>query len=190
VWPYESCEAIAEDVHREVDRQLRLAAYSMVRSVRRCVYEDALRYGFGLMHSKESKNAPAGRGPQPVWHSVDHFISSLWRAIEAIEFGDGWMPGRRRVVLNRRWDARKVRTATIKLVAAYWAEVEGLEVGQVDSGKMSKWLNSLGLPSYSTLRSALRRRISDQRFRRASLLAHVDHPWLFLILNDLASTVD
>lgn len=189
-WPAESCEAIAENVHREVDRQMKLAAYSMVMQVRRRVYEDALRHSFGLMHSKESTNSSGARGPKPVWYSVDHFVSSLMRAIEAIEFEKEWKPNKRGVTLNRRWNPQRVRTATIKLVAAYWAEVEGLEVGEVDSGRMSKWLNSLGMPNYSTLRSALRRSISAQRSLQASMQAHTEQPWYFLILNDLASTID
>jgi hypothetical protein len=151
----------------------------MMKDVRRQVFENALRYSFGLMHTKPPTRLAGERGSQPLWRSPDQLISALWRAVEAIEF-EGWKPGDRSVILNRRWNIKNVRTATIKFIVAYWLEIEGLEVGTVDSGRMRKWLNSLGLPCFSMLRSEIRQRITIRRLRQTlfkayggNLLAHM-----------------
>jgi hypothetical protein len=154
-------DGVAEYVFREVDRQVRLIAYILVRRARRGVFEDALRYSYGVMHLKDVKS-PGERGRKPTWHSPAQFVEALTRAVRAIEF-DGWRPREQRVVINRRWDVNKVQTATLKLVAAYWSEAEGMSITQIDSGQMRKWLTSLGLPSFSALRSKIRKRVQAHR---------------------------
>lgn len=150
-------DGVAEYVFREVDRQVKLIAHILVRRARRRVFEDALQYSHGVMHTMEVKS-PGERGPKPTWHSPAQLVEALTRAVRAIEF-DGWRPGEQRVVINRRWDVNKVQTATLKLVAAYWSEEEGMSIAQIDSGQMRKWLTSLGLPSFSALRSKIRKRV-------------------------------
>lgn len=150
-------DGVAEYVFREVDRQVRRIAYTLVRQARRVVFADALRYSHGVMHSKEVKS-PGERGRKPTWHSPGQLVEALARAVRAIEF-DGWRPGEQRVVINLRWDVNKVRTATLNLVATYWSEEEGMSIVQIDSGQMRKWLTSLGLPSFSALRSRIRKRV-------------------------------
>jgi hypothetical protein len=154
-------DGVAEYVFREVDRQIRRIAHILVRRARRRVFEDALRYSHGVMHTMEVKS-PGERGRKPTWHSPGQLEEALSRAVRAIEF-DGWRPGEQRVVINRRWNVNKVQTATLKLVAAYWSEEEGMSIAQIDSGQMRKWLTSLGLPRFSVLRSRIRKRVQADR---------------------------
>lgn len=164
--PPESVDAIAWYVCREVERRTVDGARTLVwEGVRDGVYKDALYLSYGLTHSKPPE-APAGvPGPGPVWYSPDHLLNSLTRAIEAIEF-DNWRP-KKRVKANRRWKVSNIKTATIKLVAAYWDQKEGNDLGAVDSGRMSKWLKSFGLPSYKQVRSILRQKIARRRRNEA-----------------------
>ena len=113
------------------------------------------------MHTMEV-NSPGERGRKPTWHSPAQLVEALARVVRAIEL-DGWRPKEQRVVINRRWDVNKVRTATLKLVAAYWSEEEGMSIAKIDSGQMRKWLTSLGLPSFSALRSRIRKRVQADR---------------------------
>lgn len=156
---------VAEYVFREVDRQVKRIAHILVRRARRHVFEDALRYSYGVMHSMEVKS-PRERGRKPTWHSPAQLVAALTRAIKAIEF-EGWKPKNFGVTINRRWDMSNVQTATIKLVAAYWSEEEGMSLGETDSSKMRKWLISLGLSSFSVLRSEIRERIIADRVNQS-----------------------
>lgn len=80
--------------------------------------------------------------------------------------------------VNRRWE--NVRTATINLVVAYWSEVEGKDLGRVDSGRMSKWLKSAGLPKFSRVREVARRRVEEKRAAETFLRAGVENALLFM----------
>lgn len=166
--PSESAEALADYVHREVERLTREEAYKFVGKVERLVSKDVLYRGYGLIHSMPPKGAKRSPGPWPVWHSADQLVGALERAVEAIEFDCEWRPANR-VALNKRWRPGRVCTATVKLVAAYWAEKERLGLHQVDSSKMSKWLRSFGLPCFTDVRTWLRGRIAERREFRTSL---------------------
>lgn len=181
---YDSLEAIAEKVHREVDRRISHAVPSLVKEVRRGIFEDALRDSYGLMHAKFPKRPAGERGPKSPWHSADQFVNALSRAINAIEYSE-WKPRQNRVTVNRRWALENVRTATIKMVIAYWTEVEGMSLGHVDSGQMKKWLNTLRLPSFSVLRSNIRRQIEIASSSQAVFKACRGNLWLMLLFTDL-----
>jgi hypothetical protein len=185
---YESGESIADSVYQEVDLHLKRATFSMVKQMRRCVFEQALQNSYGLMHIKEPIRPSGEHGPRTIWHTPDHLISALMRAIEAIEFNE-WKPKKQRVRLNIRWDINKTRVATIKLVATYWAEAEGIDVGIVDSSQMGKWLTSFGLPSFSILRSELRLKIIKARSIQMKLQAK-ENIWSYLILSNFFSTIN
>jgi hypothetical protein len=181
---HETHEAIAEKVYQEVDRQVNRAIYSLVKEVRRDIFEDALRDSYGLMHSKFPKRPIGERGPKSPWHSSAQFVDALSRAIEAIEYNE-WKPRQNRVTVNRRWALENVRTATIKMVAAYWTEVEGMPLGQVDSGQMKKWLNSLRLSSFSILRAEIRGRIDMARSNQAIFKACGGNLWGVILFTHL-----
>lgn len=183
--PPESVEAIAWYVCREVERRMVEGARTLVwEVVREGVYKDALYQSYGLTHSKPPEAQAGVPGPRPVWYSPDHLLNSLTRAIEAIEF-DNWRPKRGRVKANRRWKVSNIKTATIKMVAAYWDQKEGNDLGAVDSGRMSKWLKSFGLPSYKQVRSILRQKIARRRRDEAALRRFGGNVWAFMLFGDL-----
>lgn len=90
--PLESADCTAEYVHREFDRRLREEFPVFLKSVAWGVCRDALNQSSSLIHSMPPIVSKGRPGPRPVWHSTDHLVSSLERAVEAIEFDREWKP--------------------------------------------------------------------------------------------------
>jgi hypothetical protein len=147
---------------QQLNEELPKKISQTVNEVRTLIFEGSLRKARGLLHDNKSSRQLGKRGEASTWSSPEHILSALTRAIEAIEFV-GWMPKRVTVRINKRWNIKNVRTATLNMTMAYWREVDGLLINDVDSSQMKKWLDSLGLPKFSKTRAELRQVIAQSR---------------------------
>lgn len=174
--PPESFDAVAEFVCRELDRRFREGLLSLTKTVALSVFNDVVEQGSGVIHSMPTDVSQGRRGPRPVWPSANLLVSSLERAVEAIEFDREWEPPKW-VRLNRRWRREEVYTATVKLVVAYWVDKEGFALRQVDPSKMGRWLKSFGLPCFTKLRTLIRERIARRKATHAAFKLYAGDPY-------------
>src|SRR2546421_861297 len=161
-WAHFYLDEMTDDIFRQLNEELPKEIVRAVKRVRRLTYADALRRTQGLLHDKSIKRKSGQRGEETIWHSPEQLLTALLRAIEAIEL-DSWKPKKRRVRLNKRWRFENVKTATLSMIAAYWKEVDGLELNDFDSSQMKKWVDTLGLPAFSKMRAQLRQVITDSK---------------------------